>query len=304
MEKPTLDKFPKAVLASIDIQKAFVASRLIVAAERLQVFRLLHQKRMKADAIGRALKIHKYYLQAFLNSLVALRLLDKGNDGYGNTALAEKYFIDERSIYWTRQYSNECVEAFEALTVLEKALVSGRRYKSILQLKRPSYTEAMKRDHSQAENFTQMLYHFHKDDAEALAKYLDVSRHSAVLDVGGGSGVMSIALAKRNPHLHATILDIAPVCEVAAGNIRRAGLARRVRTLGGDIHGRLPAGHDVIMFCDIGPISKQLLRSAYKCLPANGLVVLVDRYFSEDGTKPLDRLVEHFAGSSFGLATW
>jgi len=125
-----------------------------------------------------------------------------------------------------------------------------------------------------------------------------------VLDVGGGSGVMSIALAKRNPHLHATILDIAPVCEVAAGNIRRAGLARRVRTLGGDIHGRLPAGHDVIMFCDIGPISKQLLRSAYKCLPANGLVVLVDRYFSEDGTKPLDRLVEHFAGSSFGLATW
>jgi hypothetical protein len=58
------------------------------------------------------------------------------------------------------------------------------------------------------------------------------------------------------------------------------------------------------MFCDIGPVSKQLLRSAYKSLPANGLVVLVDRYFSEDGTTPLDRLVEHFAGSSFGLATW
>jgi hypothetical protein len=32
MEKPTLDKFPKAVLANIDIQKAFVISRLIVAA--------------------------------------------------------------------------------------------------------------------------------------------------------------------------------------------------------------------------------------------------------------------------------
>ena len=304
MQRPTLDKFPKAVLANIDIQKAFVVSRLIVAAERLQIFRLLHGKRMKPDAIGRALKIHKFYLQAFLNSLVALGLLDKAKGAYGNTPFAEKYFIAERSIYWTRQYSNECVEAFEALTVLEKALASGKRYRSILRLKRPSYTEAMKRDHTQAENFTQMLYHFHKDDAAALAKYLDLSQHSTLLDVGGGSGVMSIALAKRNPHLQAALLDIAPVCEVAAGNIRRAGLSRRVQTLAGDIHDRLPAGHDVIMFCDIGPVSKQLLRSAYKSLPAEGLVVLVDRYLSEDGTKPLDRLVEHFAGSSFGLATW
>jgi predicted O-methyltransferase YrrM len=304
MEKPTLDKFPKAVLANIDIQKAFVVSRLIVAAERLQIFRLLHGRRMKLDAIGRALQIHKYYLQTFLNSLFALGLLDKVNGAYGNTPFAEKYFIDERSIYWTRQYSNECVEAFEALTVLEKALATGKRHRSILRVKRPSYTEAMKRDHSQAESFTQMLYHFHKDDAQALAKYLDLSQRRAVLDVGGGSGVMSIALTRKNAHLRATILDIAPVCKVAAGNIRRAGLSRRVQTLAGDIHDRLPEGYDVIMFCDIGPVSKQLLRSAYKSLPANGLVVLVDRYFSEDGTKPLDRLVEHFAGSSFGLATW
>jgi hypothetical protein len=29
----------------------------------------------------------------------------------------------------------------------------------------------------------------------------------------------------------------------------------------------------------------------------------VDRFLSDDGTKPLDRLVEHFVGASFGLAT-
>ena len=77
----------------------------------------------------------------------------------------------------------------------------------------------------------------------------------ALLDVGGGSGVMSIALAKKNPQLRATILDIEPVCKVAAGIIRRAGLGKRVRTLAGNIHDRLPAGYDVIMMCDIGPIS-------------------------------------------------
>jgi tRNA A58 N-methylase Trm61 len=303
VEKPTLDKFPKEVLASIDIQKAFIISRLIIAAERLQLFRVLHKKRMRADAIGRAVKIHNFYLKAFLNSLVSLRLLRKANDTYWNSPLAEKYFIDERSIYWTRQYSKECVQAYEALTVLEKALTSGRVCNSIKGVNRPTYTEVMKRDRRQAEDFTQMLFHFHRDDAEALANYLDLSDRRAVLDVAGGSGVMSIALARKNPHLHACILDIAPVCEIAAGNIRRAGMSARIRTVPGDIHHSLPAGYDVIMFCDIGPISKQLLRNAYKSLPANGLVVLVDRYLSDDGTRPLDRLVEHFAGSSFGLAT-
>jgi hypothetical protein len=37
----------------------------------------------------------------------------------------------------------------------------------------------MKRDRRQAEDFTQMLFHFHRDDAEALAKYLDLSKHRA-----------------------------------------------------------------------------------------------------------------------------
>lgn len=303
MELPTLDKFPREVLAKIDIQTVFIISRLIVAAERLQVFRTLHGKRMKANSIGRALKIHLFYRDAFLNSLVSLGLLHKAGDTYWNTRFAEKYFIEERPIYWTRQYSKECVRAYEALTVLEKALGSGRRSASIKGLKEPSYTEAMKRDPRQAEDFTQMLFQYHQDDAKALANHLDLSKHRALLDVGGGSGVMSIALARKNPRLHACILDLAGVCKIAAGNIKRAGLSKRIRTLPGDFRRALPTGYDVILFCDIGSISKQLLRSAYKSLPAGGIIVAVDRYLSDDGTKPLDRLVAHFVSSSFGLAT-
>jgi len=47
------------------------------------------------------------------------------DESYANTPFAEKYFIDERSIHWTRQYSRECVEAYNALTTLERALASG-----------------------------------------------------------------------------------------------------------------------------------------------------------------------------------
>jgi predicted O-methyltransferase YrrM len=303
MELPTLDKFPRGVLAAIDIQRAFIVSRLIVAAERLQVFRTLHDRRMEGEALGRAIQIHKVYRSTFLNSLVTLGLLHKAKGMYWNTRLAEKYFVKERSIYWTRQYSKECVQAYEALTEMEKALKSGRKSISARRRRKPSYVAAMKRDRRRAEDFTQMLFHFHQEDAEALAKRLDLSKHQAVLDVGGGSGVMSIAQARKNPHLRACVLDLATVCDVAAGNIRRAGLSQRIRTMPGDIRHQLPMGYDVILFCDIGPISKQLLRNAYKSLPAGGLVVAVDRYLSDDGTKPLDRVVAQLVGSAFGHAT-
>ncbi len=303
MQRPTLDKFPAAVLAQIDIQTAFIASRLIVAAERLQVFRALHARPMTAEAIGRSLRIHDFYVRPFLNALVSLGLLIRRNETYRNTPFAKKYFIHERSIYWTRQYSRECAESYEALTVLEDALASGKRYESIRKLKKRSYLDEMERDPHRAEDFTQMLFHLHQGEAEALANYLDLSDRRAVLDIGGGSGVMSIALARRNPHLHAAILDIAPVCAIAAKNIRKAGLAARVHTLAGDIRRPLPEGSDVVLLCDVGAVPPQLLKNAHRCLPPKGLLVLADRYLADDGTRPLDRLLEHFAGSSFGLAT-
>jgi SAM-dependent methyltransferase len=172
--------------------------------------------------------------------------------------------------------------------VLEKVLVSGESPQAILGLNEPGYVERMQRD---------------PREAQALAACLDLSAHRAVLDVGRGSGVMSIALAKRNPHLRACILDVASVCEIAARNARRARLSRRVTTLAGDIRQALPVGYDVVLLCDIGAVPAQLLKNAWRCLPPGGLLILVDRYLSDDGTRPLDRLVAHFTGASFGLAT-
>lgn len=304
MEIPTLDRLPNRVLASIDIQRAFIASRLIVAAERLQLFRVLHDRGgMTAEAIGGKLKIHKSQLGPFLHSLVALGLLRKVNGKYNNTRFAEKYFIEERSIYWTRQYSKECVEAYALLSLLEQRLATGKSFSRLRRVKKLDYVESMKRDRQRAEDFTQMLFHLHQGDAEALAGHLDLSGHHAVLDVAGGSGVMTIALARKNRHIRGCILDIGPVCQVAAANAKKAGLSRRVSTCPGDIRKPWPPGYDVVLLCDIGQIEPRILKRAYESLPPGGLIVLVDRYMSEDGMRPLDRLLDFFVSSTFPLAT-
>jgi tRNA A58 N-methylase Trm61 len=303
MKNLTLDKLPRMVLSKIDLQTAFMASRVVVAAERLQVFRRLNHKALSATTIGKKAGIHKNYLEHFLNALVSMGLLKKRGHLYYNSPLAEKYFIREMSIFWTRQYSRECIEEYEGLTVLEEILRKGQDYRSILGKQRQDYLDRMKQDKRMARDFTHMLYYAHQPDADALAKYLDLAGYGSVLDVGGGSGGMSISLVKRNPHLKACVLDIEPVCRIARKIIKKEGMSSRIKTRVGDMSKRLPTGYDVIMLCDIGPVHSHLLKMAYESLPHHGMIVCVDRFFSEDKTEPLDRLLSQFTTFSFSSQT-
>ncbi len=52
----------------------------------------------------------------------------------------------------------------------------------------------------------------------------------SVLDVGGGSGIFAIELAKAWPALAATVLEINTICVEADGYIAAAGVAGRVKT--------------------------------------------------------------------------
>jgi tRNA A58 N-methylase Trm61 len=303
MEKLTLDKLPQEVLAKIDLETAFMASRLVVAAERFQIFRKLHGKRLCAVEIGEILKIHETFLRVFLNALVSMGLLEKEGDTYWNSALTEKYFVEERSVYWTRQFSKECVEAYEAYSVLEKVLGTGEVSCAVERANKKNYLETMKRDRDVARDFTQMLFHSHKAESEALANALDLRGSQAILDVGGGSGIMSMALVKKNPHIRACVMDIESVCRVALENINNAGLASRMSVLPGDFHAGLPDGFDVILFCDIGRIPREIVEESFKCLTSGGKIVLVDRFISEDRTEPLNRLLYQLEGSGFGTET-
>lgn len=303
MTKMTLDKLPRSVLAKIDLQEAVMISRCVVAAERLQLFRKLHGKQLTAETIGKKVGIHKNCLVQFLAAMVSVGLLKRNGKLFSNSALAEKYYIKERSIYWTTLYSEECVREFVAFSVLEEMLKTGKGYEEILGIKRTGYIEMMMKNRRWADDFTNMLYHFHQPDARALAQNLDLKNHEKVLDVAGGSGVMSMALARKYPHIKACVLDIENVIAAAKKIIRKEGLSKRVDARVGDMNKDLPDGYDVIMFCDSASPNERLLKMVYGKLPKGGMVVFVDKFSSEDFTEPLDRLMWQMRSKKFWLMT-
>lgn len=120
--------------------------------------------------------------------------------------------------------------------------------------------------------------------------YSDVDR---ILDVGGGSAVNAIALAKAHPHLHITVFDLEGAVDVARSAIETNGLSERISVVVGDMFtDPFPEGHDLILFAHQLVIwspekNRELLCRAYDALPEGGRVVVFNAFSDDGGIGPL-----------------
>lgn len=121
----------------------------------------------------------------------------------------------------------------------------------------------------------------------------DLSSVGRVLDMGGGDGVNSIALAKANPGVEFTVFDLPGATEIAQNKIQRHGLRDRIGVVEGDMFADpFPKGHDCLLFANQLVIwspeqNRLLLRKAYEALPDGGRVLIFSAISDETGDGPL-----------------
>jgi acetylserotonin N-methyltransferase len=127
----------------------------------------------------------------------------------------------------------------------------------------------------------------------AMAKQLDLADCTALLDIGGGSGIYACAVVAHHPHLRAAVFDKPPVDRIARENIARRGAADKVDVIAGDVFaGDQPRGYDchlisnVLHDWDEGP-ALEILRKSAAALPAGGLLVVHDAFINAEKTGPL-----------------
>jgi len=120
--------------------------------------------------------------------------------------------------------------------------------------------------------------------------FADVRR---VLDVGGGSAVFTIEMAKAWPALQATVMEIAAVGAEADRYIAAAQVADRVKTQAVNMFTQdWPQGHDVHFLSNIfhdwsDDTCRLLARQSFKALPQGGRIVLHEMLMDDDGCGPL-----------------
>jgi SAM-dependent methyltransferase len=127
----------------------------------------------------------------------------------------------------------------------------------------------------------------------ALARKVDLSESKALLDIAGGSGIYSCALAARYPQLKATVLERPPVDRIAREAIEKQGGSDRVSVITGDMFKEdFPTGFDVHLISNVlhdweDPQVRELIAKSHAALNTDGLLLIHDAHINAEKTGPL-----------------
>ena len=279
--------------------RGFMPSRCMLTALELDVFTAVGDG-ATAEQVGAKVNASPRGVVMLLNALVSMKLMAKSGDEYKNTPESARYFV-QGSKDNHRNGLLHTVNLWHRWTTLTDAVRHGGRV-VFPHDRRPEHTE----------NFISGMQRNAKDRAPLVVKALWTDGIRRVLDLGGGSGAYSIALAKASPDVCCEILDVSEVLPLTTEYIERAGVTSQVTVRAGDmLQGSFGSGYDLIMLNAICHMfseeqNRDIFVRARRALAPNGRLVAQDFILNAEKTGPqqaalfsLNMLVGTEAGASY-----
>jgi len=281
-----------------EITRSFMPSRALLTALELDIFTAVGSG-SSAEKVARNIHADARATEMLLNVLASLKLLDKRDETFSNTANSSRFFaagspdnaqpglLHIAHIWHNWSNLTECVRTG---TAVPKA----------------------RRESDWTRDFIAAMDYNAKDRADAVVKAVGTDGVKRVLDLGGGSAAYSIAFVRAVPGLTSEILDLADVVPLTQKYIQQAGLADRITTRVGDML-RDPLGdnYDLILILAICHMFspeevRDLFKRAHRALAPKGRLVVQDFILDPSKTAPraaalfsLNMLVGTQAGSSY-----
>ena len=118
-----------------------------------------------------------------------------------------------------------------------------------------------------------------------LNKNIPFQNVKNMLDIGGGEGTISCALAQKNPSVHFTIYNLPNAIELAQTKINQLNLSNSVDTIAGNFLSDdvFPKGYDIILFsrvlCDWPEdVCRKVITMAYEALNDKGYIIICEPF--------------------------
>ncbi|MFI6638935.1 methyltransferase [Streptomyces sp. NPDC050504] len=268
----------------------------VAVADRLGLFAALAAAPSDVGALAGAHGLDRHGTSVLLEFLAAQGYLAVHGGRYRPTPSARAFLLPGSARYWGPMlglgWDERCTAVQQVVTT---GTPHGYRGKGIWE------THGRSRRHG--EQFTRAMHAHSAAPAAALAAQLDLAGCAALLEVAGGVGTFAMALARRNPHLKATVLDLPVVEREAHRLLADADLADRVALRTGDMFtDPWPHGQDRVLFADVlsdwdDERCRTLLERARAALAADGRL-LVHQVLPDDAA----RLSPTVTGYSLALA--
>jgi len=261
----------------------------LAVADEVGLFSLLSAGAFSTEETAERLRLNARSLAVMLGVLRGLEFVSRSGGRWQAQPIARAYLDPHSPRYW-----GPALLHYRAGPIYQAVIEMVRRHddNTSLDPTAAGWEQGEVSDERAARLAASM-------NAMAIAPALGVARTgdfagvSRFLDVGGGSGAYAITVAQVWKHLHASVMDLGPMCDVIRSYIEKAGVADRVDTLARDIfRDPWPQGYDATFFSNVfhdwnETQCTDLARKAYGILPSGGRIFLNEMLIDDDGAGPL-----------------
>jgi SAM-dependent methyltransferase/predicted transcriptional regulator len=282
-----------------DHLRAHLASAALGAAMELGLFWKLADQPQGEQAIAQNLGIPLNRCRYWLEILRQLDLIEKQGEVYAVSATGRATIIQARSqATWAllAQFEREYFPVGNNLTThIQKSDSTW----ALQGLAHQDYVDRMREDSEYARRFTRMLYEIHQSLARELDAVMDLTDVRTLVDVAGGSGVISLALLRRYPGLRATVVEIPNVCIAGRAIAAENELTERIIYYPVDDIRRdeLPAGFDAVLVCDTWFQDEAIIAKLAQCLNVGGQFLIAGPIITAEIAPSLGSVVGDFRGA-------
>jgi len=254
----------------------------LIAAIELNLFDALGEAALDVEQIADRTSTQADRLVALLDGLVASDVLTRRGRTYAITPALRPWL--------SRESPTSLLDALAYNADLY------RRWTSLAEIVRggePPAGHASAAPHPEAtRRFVRGMDAKARAFSPAIAKRIELSDASSLLDVGSGPGTLSRLLAERHPGLRVTLLDLPSVITVARDLCAGSAVADRLDFHPADYHeGALPGGFDAILYAGaLHQESTDAARSLFgrfrQALGPGGQLFVVDLMLDADRASP------------------
>jgi acetylserotonin N-methyltransferase len=274
----------------------------MAVADELGVFAALASAPATAEEIARRLGFNRRGTDVLLAMLSALGLLVARDGRHELADVARTYLLPDSPYYWGPLLRVLGVVPQQHETLIRALRAPDDRAAPMDVAPAPKdaspedAAEAWTRGQitrAQAEAVTRLMHCHSLPASVGVARNGNLRGVSRLLDVGGGSGCFSIAIAQQFPSIRCTVLELPAVCDAARRYIADGSVADRVDTMSIDMfRDAWPRGYDGMFFSNIfhdwnAETNVFLASRAYEALQPGGRIFLHEQLLAEDGSGPV-----------------
>jgi predicted O-methyltransferase YrrM len=290
-----MKELPELEVSSANLYRMFVGQippKLLLAGIELGIFNHLSRP-VSADKVAAAISGHPSNTRLFLDSLAAIDLVRKKNGLYQNTPVAQAFLVadSEADLGWMYKLTQKMWQP--ALDDLPKLIKEGPRPLA--------ETEDVASEEFWGQVATSMANSERGGIAQQMAAIIsglpEFPTFSKMLDLGGGPGLVGIAIVAAHPSMKGVVFDRPSVVKAAGEFIKEYEMTDRMEVLGGDyLQDSIGEGYDLIFasatFNFAGDKLDSLIRKIYNATNPGGMFVSLADGLTHEGTKPDIRVLD------------